>query len=73
MMCKGYPYYQKDYVDKTLESWERYYYDSSLCIERCDFELRPVWSLRTDGYDTKDVDGELYYIDAVTEEVSKIR
>lgn len=74
LKCKGYPYHNNEHIDKSIDGWEKIYYDNQLCRATCDFELRPIWVFKTkDYFSINPSSGEVYYVDAITEEVSKLR
>lgn len=73
IICKGYPYYEKnkEYVDDSYPI--QMYYDASLCRSNCDFELRPVWVFKTEDFVPMTSNAsEIYYVDAITGEVTKL-
>lgn len=72
--CKGYPYHNNEHIDKSIDGWKKMYYDNQLCRATCDFELRPIWAFKTkDYFSINPSSGEIYYVDAITGEVHKLR
>lgn len=59
--CKGYPYY---------EIWEHPEYFENICLETCDFEIKPYWCFRPTQNTLCDyMECEIYFIDAVSGEL----
>lgn len=74
IFCKGYPFYDASYVDKSLENWQQLYFYEDKCIRDCEFELKPMWVFKTkDSTIFDSINGESYFVDAITGEVHKIK
>lgn len=74
VFCKGYPYYDAPYVDKSLTNWHQMFFNEDMCIRDCDFELKPMWVFKTkDRTIFNNSVGEIYFVDAITGEVHKIK
>ena len=64
VVCKSYPYYS---------IWEYPFYSDPTCISSCEFEIRPLWCFRKEQCTLKmPYSAEVYFVDAVTGEVSMI-
>ncbi len=61
-VCKGYPFYQ-------LWEYPLYYWD--ICLNQCEFEIKPYWCFRTESSEPLlDLGScEIYFVDAVTGDV----
>ncbi len=65
VVCKKYPFF---------EIWEYPWYYESICLDRCDFEIKPYWCFRTSKSTLLNIgDCEIYFIDAVTGELSVMK
>lgn len=65
VVCKKYPFF---------EIWEYPWYYESICLDRCDFEIKPFWCFRTDKSTLMNAGNcEIYFIDAVTGELSVMK
>ena len=61
-VCKSYPYFQ---------IWKYPAYYESRAIADCDFEIRPFWVFKDDGYTVSQVsDSMKFYVDAKTGELT---
>lgn len=65
IVCKKYPFF---------EIWDYPCYYESICLDRCDFEIKPFWCFRTDKSTLMNVGNcEIYFIDAITGELSVMK
>lgn len=64
-ICKGYPYFQ---------IWEYPFYYEYICLENCEFEIKPFWCFRTNKSTLMNLNNcEIYFIDVVTGELSVMK
>ncbi len=75
LTCKGYPFYDIWELPKENEEGiDNTWYSEGLCRAKCDFELRPTWRFATEDVTNMDPSvGEVYFVDAITGELSVIR
>ncbi len=65
VVCKKYPFF---------ETWEYPWYYESICLTRCDFEIKPYWCFRTNKSTLIDPNNcEIYFIDASTGELNVMK
>ncbi len=69
--CLGYgEIFDEWQVDRTKEDFACDYYFSTVCMSKCEFELRPVWVFKTKDYSDIEVgQGKIFIVDAKTGDV----